>query len=68
MSDDGPGIPADARGKVFEIFYTTKDGGTGLGLTIVKQIAEAHGGAVSFETIDEKGTMFTIRLPINGEI
>jgi signal transduction histidine kinase len=68
VSDDGPGIPADARGKVFEIFYTTKDGGTGLGLTIVKQIAEAHGGAVSFETIDEKGTMFTIRLPINGEI
>ena len=43
VSDDGPGIPADSRESVFEIFYTTKDGGTGLGLTIVKQIAEAHG-------------------------
>jgi len=68
VSDDGPGIPADSREKVFEIFYTTKDGGTGLGLTIVKQIADAHGGSVSFETIDGKGTTFTIRLPINGEI
>ena len=68
VSDDGPGIPADSRDKVFEIFYTTKDGGTGLGLTIVKQICEAHGGSVSFDTIDGEGTTFTIRLPINGEI
>jgi len=68
ISDDGPGIPAESQEKVFEIFFTTKEGGTGLGLTIVKQIAEAHSGTVSFDTIAGKGTTFTIRLPIDGEL
>jgi len=63
VSDDGPGIPADAHEKIFEIFFTTKEAGSGLGLTIVKQIAEAHAGEVTFDTIEKRGTTFTIRLP-----
>jgi len=68
ISDDGPGVPADVREKMFEIFFTTKEGGTGLGLTIVKQIVEAHGGTVTFDTIPGRGTTFTIRLPIDEEL
>ncbi len=64
VSDDGPGIPAEDQGNIFEIFFTTKEAGSGLGLTIVKQIAEAHGGGVSFDTIEKRGTTFTIGLPV----
>ena len=67
VSDDGPGIPPESRDKVFEIFYTTKEGGSGLGLTIVKQIAEAHGGGIAFDTIKDRGAAFTIYLPVDGE-
>ncbi|MFO7898985.1 MAG: ATP-binding protein [Planctomycetota bacterium] len=65
VSDDGPGIPPEVQDKVFEIFFTTKDAGSGLGLTIVKQIVEAHGGRVHFDTIEKRGTTFTIQLPIS---
>jgi signal transduction histidine kinase len=64
VSDDGPGISAADAGKIFDIFYTTKEGGSGLGLTIVKQIAEAHGGGVTLDTIVGKGTTFTVGLPL----
>ncbi|MFH1730238.1 MAG: ATP-binding protein [Planctomycetota bacterium] len=67
VSDDGPGVPPESRDKVFEIFYTTKEGGSGLGLTIVKQIAEAHGGGIAFETVKDRGAAFTIYLPIDEE-
>ena len=63
VSDDGPGVPAEAHDKLFDIFFTTKEGGSGLGLTIVKQIAEAHGGSLAFDTIEKRGTTFTISLP-----
>jgi len=63
ISDNGPGIPSEARDKIFDIFFTTKQGGSGLGLTIVKQIAEAHGGDLSFDTIEKRGTTFTLTLP-----
>ncbi len=64
VSDNGPGIPAAAKDRLFEIFFTTKQGGTGLGLTIVKQIVEAHDGTVTFDTIEKQGATFSIRLPI----
>ena len=63
VSDNGPGIPRHARDKMFDIFFTTKEGGSGLGLTIVKQIVEAHGGSITFDTIDGKGATFTMQLP-----
>ncbi len=68
VSDTGPGISADVQDRIFEVFYTTKEGGSGLGLTIVKQIAEAHGGGVSFDTIEKRGTTFTIGIPIEPKI
>jgi two-component system sensor histidine kinase PilS (NtrC family) len=46
LSDDGPGIPAELRGQVFEPFFTTRPGGTGLGLYIARELADANGATL----------------------
>ena len=58
VADDGPGIPADRREEVFEPGYSTADGGTGLGLNIVKEIAEAHGWTVRATESEGGGARF----------
>jgi signal transduction histidine kinase len=64
MSDTGPGIPEEIRGRLFESFATHgKEDGTGLGLAIVKRIAEEHGGTITFRTGAGKGTTFILTLP-----
>ena len=69
VTDNGIGIPAEAAARVFERFYrvdkarSRAEGGSGLGLPIVKWIAEAHHGAVSLESAPEHGSSFTISLP-----
>ncbi len=66
VSDTGPGIPEALREKIFEIFFTTKPAGkgTGLGLTITKNIIKLHGGDVRIECPPEGGTTFIIELPM----
>ena len=61
--DDGPGIPADLRDRIFEVFFTGRGGGTGLGLPIARQIVERHGGTIEVDTREGQGTTFRIRLP-----
>jgi PAS domain S-box-containing protein len=61
ISDTGTGIPAGIN--IFEPFFTTKPQGTGIGLSIVQQIVNAHGGSVSYSSEHGKGTTFTITLP-----
>jgi signal transduction histidine kinase len=63
VQDTGSGIPAELLEQVFEPLYTTKPGGTGLGLYIVKEIVEAHGGRITVESVAGEGTIFTITLP-----
>ncbi|MCA8946901.1 MAG: PAS domain S-box protein [Planctomycetes bacterium] len=63
ITDSGPGIPADIRDKVFEPFFTTKGRGTGLGLALVKRVAERHGGEIAIKCPPEGGTVVTVRLP-----
>ena len=64
ITDTGPGIPREIRGRVFEPFTTTHDDGTGLGLYITKQfITQGHGGDIWFETETGKGTTFFIQIP-----
>ncbi len=68
VGDTGGGIPEEVRGRIFDPFFTTKDvgRGTGQGLCIARAIVEKHGGRLSFETAEGKGTTFFIRLPIDG--
>lgn len=73
VEDDGPGIPDVDRGRVFEPFVrlegsrSGETGGAGLGLTLVKAIAEGHGGAITLENRTEGGLRATLRLPRDGE-
>ncbi|AJY76500.1 sensor histidine kinase [Paenibacillus beijingensis] len=70
VADNGPGIPEDHLPHVFERFYrsessrTRKAGGAGLGLSISKAIAEAHGGTIDAASTVGKGSVFTLRLPL----
>jgi two-component system, LuxR family, sensor kinase FixL len=64
VSDTGPGIPAEVRDRLFTPFVTTKARGTGLGLSTVKRIVEAHHGHVKVESPAGGGTRITVRLPL----
>jgi PAS domain S-box-containing protein len=65
VADTGMGIPAESLAKIFDPFFTTKDFGTGLGLAVVQQIIDEHGGQISCASKIGEGTIFSIVLPIN---
>ena len=66
FQDNGPGIPAENRENIFEPFISTKDGGTGLGLTVSYNIIAALGGELTLLTTDKPGACFQVSLPIGG--
>ena len=61
--DDGEGIASDKLGRIFDLYYTTKPEGTGVGLAVTQQIVAAHGGAVDVESRPGAGTRVTLRWP-----
>jgi len=63
VADNGCGLPAEMRAKIFEPYFSTKENGTGLGLTIVSQIIEDHRGYIRAVPNQPRGTRFTIELP-----
>jgi PAS domain S-box-containing protein len=63
VRDTGCGVPAERLSRLFEPLYTTKPGGTGLGLYIVQEIVAAHGGHIAVHSAVGRGTTFTVRLP-----
>ena len=64
VSDTGGGIPDEVKDRIFKPLFTTKSKGQGFGLAVVKKLAEALGGNVSFETKVGKGTTFIVELPL----
>jgi two-component system NtrC family sensor kinase len=66
IMDNGPGIPANIKDKIFQPFFTTKKGteGTGLGLSITHDIIKGHNADLTVESSEDKGTAFIIRIPV----
>lgn len=68
VADTGMGIPSEIIRKIFEPFFTTKKSkGTGLGLSIVHRIVDNHGGVIDVKSKQNKGTIFTVRLPVKNK-
>lgn len=66
ISDEGEGIPDDIRSKIFNLYFTTKKGGSGIGLAMTYRIVQLHNGQLDVESVVGKGTTFTLRIPIVG--
>lgn len=66
ISDTGPGIPPEQREKIFQLYYTTKKGGTGIGLAMAFRAAQLHGGTIEVSGGKGRGSTFTMRLPLAG--
>ncbi len=64
IADQGGGIPADLQEKIFELYFTTKPKGSGIGLAQTYQILQWHYGTVDFESVEGEGTTFRLRLPL----
>ena len=65
IDDEGEGIPDELLEKIWDPFFTTKKKGTGLGLGIVKNIIESHGGSILIANREDKGTRVTVELPVS---
>lgn len=67
FTDNGPGIPEAIRARVFEPYFTTKEGGQGLGLAIAYAICRNHGGALTCSSLDGQGATFSVFFPAARE-
>ena len=66
VTDTGEGIGAEHASRVLEPYFSTKKGGTGLGLPTARRVAEEHGGDLTLQSEPGKGTQFLLRLPVRG--
>jgi len=66
IADEGPGISSQHLPKIFDPYYSTKEKGSGLGLTICYSIVKKHGGHISVQTVEGEGTSFTVYLPVSS--
>jgi signal transduction histidine kinase len=64
VKDTGKGIPAQIVGRIFDPFFTTRSRGTGLGLSVSQSIVQEHGGFISVQSVQGKGTVFEVDLPV----
>jgi len=66
VQDDGAGIPPDVLPRLFDPFFSTKEGGNGLGLALTQQIVREHGGDLRVDSAVGRGTTFTVSVPVGG--
>ncbi|HLY99187.1 MAG TPA: ATP-binding protein [Candidatus Angelobacter sp.] len=64
VRDEGPGIPADVRDKIFNLYFTTKKGGSGIGLSVSYRILQLHHGSLEFDSTEGHGSVFSLRIPL----
>jgi signal transduction histidine kinase len=64
ITDTGPGIPPELREKIFRLYFTTKNDGSGIGLAMTFRIVQLHDGTIDFVSEPDKGTSFFVRLPV----
>jgi signal transduction histidine kinase len=67
ISDQGPGIPLKVRDKIFNLYFTTKPEGTGIGLAMTFRVVHLHNGSIEFTSEESKGTTFQMRFPAHDE-
>jgi signal transduction histidine kinase len=72
IRDEGQGIPEDIRDKIFNLYFTTKKGGSGIGLAMAYRVVQLHHGSLEFDSVAGRGTSFYLRFPLietttNGE-
>jgi signal transduction histidine kinase len=67
VRDDGPGISEENRERIFQPFFTQREGGTGLGLTFVQRVVHEHNGRVSVDSDVGRGSVFRVLLPVASE-
>lgn len=65
ISDTGPGIPLDLREKIYNLYFTTKEKGSGIGLSMTFRIIQLHDGTIDFQSEEGRGTTFTLRIPLS---
>ncbi len=65
VQDQGAGIPDDVRDKIFNLYFTTKKGGSGIGLAMTYRVMQLHNGSVEFDSRDGEGTTFRLHLPVS---
>ncbi len=66
IHDQGSGIPAEIRDKIFDLYFTTKKDGSGIGLAMTYRIVELHNGSIEVQSDAIHGTTFILRFPLNG--
>ena len=64
VGDTGKGIPTEQRNRIFQLFFTTRKGGSGMGLATTFRIVQLHNGSIDFDTETGRGTAFRIELPL----
>jgi signal transduction histidine kinase len=64
IADEGPGIPEDILEKIFDLYFTTKSGGSGIGLAMTYRVLQLHHGSVEVQSRAERGTEFLLRIPL----
>jgi PAS domain S-box-containing protein len=66
IADEGEGIPAEIREKIFDLYFTTKSGGSGIGLAMTYRILQLHHGSVEVQSREGRGTEFRLRIPLTA--
>lgn len=67
VRDEGPGIPAEIRDKIYNLYFTTKKGGSGIGLPMAYRVVQLHNGSLEFDSVEGSGATFVLRIPITEQ-